>query len=667
MPPTTLESLPAEILLQICEYLDRDYMASVVALARTSKYNYFAVTALLFRTIKFFVDTREKYFREVQECHDMLQRTGSFRHVHRLVVDGTAPFHDEDLDSDYHWDRPTISAKERGYSDQIFHWRALTDPDPFPDRTDAEFFHENNDNWRQLADLVNQLPALVDLIFACSSQFPLCLLQAIQHRGQCRLHISRFRLRRLNGPAMDSHEFMIASSPCLYSIGIRYRETYISHFHLIPESDREIPSYEREAAIRLVAGLAPNLKEVHIFQGPPSRFPYNRLEIMPPWKGSTVDNEKHELSQGSLRCLQLPNYYTISILRDLRVHNDFSILRTLQFKSGIDIKSLNFLTSCTFSSLTNLVLSLIIEQGYGAPPLPEDYCYAASGFLYSLPPLRSLTIGENVPQIILDSALDHHGSSLRKLHLYPQSGIHRILLEDIVHIGEHCPLLENLKLAIHRSKGDGAEVAAYKAIGSIPGLRRVSLNLLATKIAPHHETPSDLTTHPEIPNGPTCDEFDKLYFYDRFPPITLNDPGSFIPHNGQICEAFINNALDGALAQQVFWSIPSGKPDSSLPLERLKVQTTGGPVFYGFREPPGISEVMWEVSRSWEIKRNSRDDSRQEIVVRELKRKRWKRDNSALIPSIDRIFRTVWPAKLEEGVTNWWDDWHSWPLSTLDT
>ncbi|OBT71984.1 hypothetical protein VF21_08597 [Pseudogymnoascus sp. 05NY08] len=166
MPPTTLESLPAEILLQICECLDRDYMTSVAAFARTSKYCYFAVTPLLFRTIKFFVDIREKHFREVQECHDMLQRTGSFRHVRRLVVDGTAPCHDEDLDPDYHWDRPTMSAKERGYSDEIFHWRVLTDA--FPDRTGAEFVHEINDNWRQLADLVNQLPALVDLIFACS-------------------------------------------------------------------------------------------------------------------------------------------------------------------------------------------------------------------------------------------------------------------------------------------------------------------------------------------------------------------------------------------------------------------------------------------------------------------------------------------------------------------
>lgn len=270
MPPTTLESLPEEILLEICEYLGRDYMASVAAIACASNYCYFAVTALLVRTIKFDVSTRPKLLRDVQEYYDMLQRTRSFRHVRRLVVDGYWPSHGDDLKPNYQWHRPAISAKERGYGDEILDWRVLGDAYATP--ATIESVYETNDDWRQLADLVKQLPSLLDLIFACNSHFPPCLLQALQHQGQCRLHISRLRLRSLGAPTMDTHEFNLVSSPCLCSIGLVYYETRPLEFHLMPGSVHDGPSYPREAAIRLVAGLAPNLKELHLFQHSPSRF-----------------------------------------------------------------------------------------------------------------------------------------------------------------------------------------------------------------------------------------------------------------------------------------------------------------------------------------------------------------------------------------------------------
>lgn len=72
MAVTTLEGLPAEILLHICECLECNYMASVAAFARACKYCYFAATALLFRTVKFEVSSRLQHFRDVQKCRAML-------------------------------------------------------------------------------------------------------------------------------------------------------------------------------------------------------------------------------------------------------------------------------------------------------------------------------------------------------------------------------------------------------------------------------------------------------------------------------------------------------------------------------------------------------------------------------------------------------------------
>lgn len=324
-------------------------MASLVC---ANKYCYFSVAALLFRTIKFDVSTRLKLHQDVQECCNMLQRTGSFGHVRRLVLYG--PYRrshdslsscDNKLEPSYQWRRPAISVKERGYGVDTFDWDdGINDANagwaPF------EFVYETNDDWRRLADMIRQLPSLVDLIFSCDFQFPPCLLQELQHRGQCRIHIKRFRLLSLNAPVMDAHEFMLATSPLLYSIGVGYHEGDPPlRLRLAPHSQNLQPIYQREAAIHQVAGLAPNLKELHMFQRGRSRSQYNAQDTGQPWKRFMLDNKKCSLSRGAMWCLQLPGYEGINILRDLIAHNDFSLLRTLQFNSGIDDITYDFLTT----------------------------------------------------------------------------------------------------------------------------------------------------------------------------------------------------------------------------------------------------------------------------------------------------------------------------------
>ncbi|KFY06667.1 hypothetical protein V492_07853 [Pseudogymnoascus sp. VKM F-4246] len=658
----TLESLPAEIVLQICQCLDRDYMASVVAFACASKYCYSIAASLLFRTIKFYTSTRLEYFRDIQECHDMLQRTASFRHVRRMVVDGSRLTNGRELEPSYQWHRPWMSAKERGYGNEVFEWGITT---AYASRAPpSRLFYESNDDWKPLASLVKQLPSLMDFIFAYDGQFPPCLLQELQNHGQCRLHINRFRLRSLHAPIMDAHEFMLASSPLLYSIGVEYYGMSPYQLRHALSSNSSTINYMHEAIIQLVAGVAPNLSEVHIFQGSPGRYHYNGQGA---WSGFTLDNKNRPLSRGALRCLQLSGYDGIHLLRSLRAHNDFSLLRTLLFKSGIDEITHDFLaTNCSFPSLTGLALRLVTMPSSDVP-LSKDYYRAASRFLRSLPPLCMLTLSGNIPQIVFDSVLDHHGSGLHKLHLHPRSGTDRISLEDIARIKEHCPLLEDLRLAVHRSRGDYTETATYKAIGSITSLREVGINLDTTNFC----------EQPEPPNV-TFDEFDQQYFQDTLYASDITQlpswhtynghtPHAFNPRNGQIRDVLINNAIDRTLAQQIFAAISSGKPIGSVPLDRLKVwaNENESDSFHGYSGPDNIRHAILVLGQSWQIKRNPRADSRQKLLAQQL-HELDDMDFYELDKLIEPIFRKLWPSKHKDG-SNWRTDWHSWPLSTLDT
>jgi hypothetical protein len=662
-----MESLPAEILLRICECLDREQMPSVLAFACASKYCYFATTTLLFRTIKFSVLSRPQLVRDVQECYDMLQRAESFSHVRRLVVDGSAPKEDDrELDPHYQWHRPKISAEERGYDDENF-----DQPQEHvfvADKTPAQAVYETNDAWRPLANLVKQLPSLTDLSYGCPNQFPPCLLQILhQHQPQCRLRINTFNLRSLNAPVTDAYELMLARSPCLYSIMVRCE----SHNGYDSEG---IQNFNYEATMRLVAGLATSLKEVHMYHayaGWSIALQEALQTRWQPWKGFTLGKESHSFSPGSLRCLRHSGHGSISrqIIEKWRAHTNFSVLRTLKLESGIDENALDYLaTNCTFPSLTKLALTLI-TRNFSRPPT-NDYFDIAIRFLRSLPPLSTLKLVGELHRINLDSFLDHHGSGLRELWLSPLEGGDRLLQGDIAQIAGHCPLLEDLAITLHRSRGDATEVATYKTLGSLQKLQHLLLTLDASDFAVLSEDEDDndddlnaIGEGPDTPNDPSFDEFEQQYFKGPF--------GTYrYPRNGHIRDAFINSALDETLARAIFWTISSTKPDGSLPLERLRVRVTGGGHFGQSSMLSSIEDVIWHLGRSWLVERNPRDDCRHELILKELGQQERGRVEAGhrmlLSPDVEPIFRRIWPAKQKE-CGDWRDDWHSWPLSTFDT
>jgi hypothetical protein len=204
----------------------------------------------------------------------MLERAASFRHVRRLVIDGHMRNDDDhELDPGYQWQRPKMSDTERGVDDGAidtpwdgpFHWHLR------PDNLPAEAAYETNDAWRPLARLVGKLPVLADLLYRCPNQLSPCLLETVQqYQPHCRLHIYTFHLRSLPTPVIDAYELMLATSPNLYSIVVSYAEC--------GGYDNGIPEYQPEAVMKLVTGLAPNLKQVHMYHRPPGHALY---EVQP--------------------------------------------------------------------------------------------------------------------------------------------------------------------------------------------------------------------------------------------------------------------------------------------------------------------------------------------------------------------------------------------------
>src|SRR5205807_10350288 len=119
------------------------------------------------------------------------------------------------------------------------------------------------------------LPGLVDLVYNYPDQFPPCLLQTLhEYRPQCRLRINTFNLYSLHAPVIDPYELLLATSPCLYSIRCLHGEdNYIRFLYQEDGADADADAddsdsrtnYQAEAVMCLVAGLAPNLKEVHMY------------------------------------------------------------------------------------------------------------------------------------------------------------------------------------------------------------------------------------------------------------------------------------------------------------------------------------------------------------------------------------------------------------------
>ena len=194
-----------------------------------------------------------------------------------------------------------------------------------------------------------------------------------------------------------------------------------------------------------------------------------------------------------------------------------------------------------FESLHTLALSVSPSMHQEQPHMDE----AASLLLQALHPLEDLGLTRFVADRTFTTILHRHGETLRKLQFIPARQ-HRMQVEPYVishhciqELQKRCPNLRELELLIPRTKGDEQEVSIYRALGTLPRLKRALLLLDCSHL------PGLLDN-----GGPFLDDEQKA---------------------SHMREDLMNSAVDSSLALGIFRAI-----STTSTLQYLKLQVSGG-------------------------------------------------------------------------------------------
>ncbi|KAJ5648971.1 uncharacterized protein N7484_002694 [Penicillium longicatenatum] len=622
----TLVSLPRETLEQICGFVASDDFPSLLDLALTCKSCSVATNKYRFRCIDLTIVGRKKLRRDIQQWHEILERTDSFTSVRILIVRGKLPLVEEDDDSrkpdpEYnynHWSQRDCNDELKNLEYNYgFSSMELCRPPSISRR----------DDWGSLPTLVARFHGLRDLIWGCGTMFPPCLLDILHHAlPRCKLHNLAFFLpslcydtREPRGRDIDEYEFSLATSPSLSSI-------VFPAFEYDPENDPwgyndwGKVEYHEEAVMQLASGLAPNLKSVSIIAGTPEAVPgiYDELRRdRLPWPGFFPSDPKkiiptpnqgqlRELSIGPAALVHFEAWEARGIFPDLRVLRLWKTTLETLLKAG----------QCQFPSLKTLVLEI-------GSPREAAADAAASAFVSSLPRLESIHLTGSQGDKALKAVLDHHGKSLHKISFQPEYNSEGdvITADWINQIRNSCPNIRDLQLPIPRTGGNDQEVAIYRTLGEMPQLTDLSLQLVCAG-----------------------------YSQDDRGPFS----SSYLVTDGKKArELLINFALDATLAQEIFLTI--GK-NSSLQRLNLNVQVFSCPA------------TLWQITEfmdcEWRCIRASGD----RVIVRKPGQPREINNGSQTVEigeeceldEFEPVFRDLWPKKHER----WVYDWHSFPLQT---
>ncbi|KAI1414839.1 hypothetical protein F5Y13DRAFT_178693 [Hypoxylon sp. FL1857] len=621
--------LPREIVLKICEALYRAHHSSLVNFALSNKANYDIATVYLYRTIRIFGDYTETLALGLRGYASRLHRDKAFQHVRHLVVFGLNPMNT-------HRSRRLLPPMR----DLDFECRFKNLGPIVSNSSSTRPTYENDQDWQPLAVLIKQLTNLTDLIYHRPNLVPPCLLQALHEKHpRCRLHIDDFKLYSLapKPPILDPYELMVVTSPCLYSI-------YLS---IEPDSLDSSPVHILIAIQRIVAKLAPNLKEVRLLNL--DARGWGNHSSHPVWEHLDIA-QSHQGASGSLSCLQfqlnrlsnglprkalaLPGQF----LTNWSLHTDFSVLQTLKIGISMSQDALKILASAPHGFPSLRTLGLILKDGvHQQTESPSQYYELASQFISGLRGLRNLDIASRLHRIDLGTIL---GPELRTLVLRSPRGEHPTA-RDVAQIREKCPFLTELTLTVLRSQGDANEAAIYRELGRLPKLQQLCLRM-------------DALPPPEVMTG----YLSLNLFHDRVD----QEPGRASCSNGHLRDVLINGAMDKSLALDIFRAISRAKPaNNSIPLDRLDIRFL---IWPGFDSHTYLGKYRHALRRPWKVERGLRDDSRQSLVAQGLfKRPSWEImavEDHLPRRFIDTIFDRIWPKR--PGL-HWSETWYSFPLS----
>ncbi|KAL1864706.1 hypothetical protein Daus18300_007508 [Diaporthe australafricana] len=633
MAQRNLADLPVEILQHIARLVRDTHRPSFYAFCVTNKRYRLTFVSLIFHELHVSVNDCRALQNDVNLLLESLLSTvcggDVTQHVRHLCLKGSL----SPMKSDGSEVTMTVtddSDATTNHEDQLQRLQLegldelLDEHEPLLDTSLGEEDHlvtpEENAAWIPVANLIKTLPNLARLVYNCHNQFPPSLLNVLHsHRPQCRLYHHSFRLRSLRSKfdRLDPHELAVATSPCLYSVKLRCG----------PYDEDGEPDQNPQAIWELVAGLAPNLKEVSVLYLPITKYQYPSGEQR--WQGlpGFARGQTGSLTLLSVAGIVPPPLESLHIL----------LMRRHHVSENVD------------------------------PHANDKHINAATAFFDSLRPLRKLSVAGSILPEILDAILSRHGRTVVDLKLCPFEDPWARMTDyipyvpmtitkaHILQINDNCPALESLSIYIKRTKSDASEVELYTSLARLRPLRSLFLTLDCSNWRVRRD--------PDLEDEAWFDEDDKRKFDGSWRAL----------RRGHVRQSFINCAVDETLARSI-WDVIATRKDGKRLLS-LKLHTTGA-MNFGM---PGrlfrMADIVHHLSRSWLIERGVRDDEQDALHVRELGLEARKARDKELQDKFEaeggaqdyeephagvQVFRRIWPEK--EVGRHWKDDWTSYPL-----
>ena len=637
-------SLPIEIVQQIADCIEHVHRPSLFTFSSASKACYKASAFLIFRRINVTVHYRASLKNDIDRLVKALSRAGSTRHVQCITIKGDIrPRPKSEDNSDLGWLQSTgldEIVPDLGPSSQSRHYVVYDEPV-------IKKASKEDLSWAPVLSLIQAIPHLRDLIYDCKSQFPPSLLSTLyKQHPQCRLHHLTFRFRTLLWGIPYTYEMELATSPLLYKVKVMCT---------FRDSDYD-DDFNEDAVIDLAAGLAPNLKEIIIvnIMAYRSGSDYRRKET---WHGlpGSRDGTKGSLTSLTLKGVSLSSEWK---LQCWATRTDFTCLQHLDLglsydsnTSGLSGETMKWLTqNHSFPQLRTLKVSL--DRNHTRQDR-SDYSKDAVSFFQALEPLKDLSVHGPIDPRIVDAIMSRHGRTLQKLSLRPlelpyyygrdpQEIPMEFSKEHLIQIQAQCPILEDFSITIKRNMSSRSEASMYRCFSKMKSLRSLFLTLDCSV----RQISQDSEYNPQFEGD------------DQQPVVGMDCRLT----RGRLRQTIINCAVDEALARSIWCAINQDKAGKRL--ERLKLWPMGGSESGGVTPTHVDDMILKNLSRSWLIERDPRDD-RNDSTIRELGNGARKSEDQITEReytecAAGQVFRTIWSRR--KGSKNWRDDWSSFPL-----
>jgi hypothetical protein len=441
---------------------------------------------------------------------------------------------------------------------------------------------------------------------------------------------------------------MLAKSPCLFNIVAPY-----SLYDAVG-----CANYNEEATLRLVAGLAPNLKHVCAWDNAPRSYgeirPSQR-DVRLEWRGFHPQSGSEwcgiPKTKGQLQSLTIDTLAAVSgsQLASWEHHTDFSVLRSLQFARQLELDALQDLAALAerdgLSRLRALDLPVI---SYEFDDCVEDRMKVESTMtrlFHSLHPLVELgVVGAGVTTF--ETILERHGGKLQVLC------VEKFILspQQVIQLRESCPKIRELGIEILRSAGDHVEVETYRTLGSMRNLK--NLSLLLQCIDYRHDDELD-DPRPLWP--PSDDEEDQEAMAIA------------------IRQVFVNAAVDESLARSIFQQMLSAHTciKAGLPprLNYIRLRVGRARPVNGQEMGMDFGGMLAWIGRSWVCRRDPRDTHQNDVTVEEIDVETRLCSGERLDDDIDELiaseeFADTWKALWPDTGAGWKEEWQSIPLAS---